>query len=398
MEIRANYVLIGLFTLLGVLAGLGFFVWLAKLQIDRQYERYDVLFSSVSGLSTAAEVRFNGINVGQVTDIQLYDEDPSKVRVRIEVAAATPVKPDTRAQLESQGVTGVLVRRPLRRFGRAPEPARCDGRKRPDHPGAALDHRPDHEDAPHIRPKAVFIQELKAFLGRKTRAMSGDSLQPSPGSRKVETALADFSFISETVRTATTESGDFATKLTPLASSVQTRSSGLTARWSRPRARFPRSRPCSSRPTRDQQRSEHFPQRGDGILKDQAPTLGRDGTRAANSLEDAIDEIVGRGSSDDAELSVEGRPTPPRRGSSSSRRRSKASTQHRPTRAARSSRSRAASTSFDRPPRATAPGWRRTRMTLCTADQSLAAINRVVVEDVPGIATDLAMPRRPPAG
>ena len=52
METRANYVLIGAFTIAGILGLLGFFVWLAKYQVDRQFDYYDVLFSDVSGLNT----------------------------------------------------------------------------------------------------------------------------------------------------------------------------------------------------------------------------------------------------------------------------------------------------------------------------------------------------------
>ena len=62
METRANYVLIGACALVGILLGLGFFVWLAKFQIDRQYAYYDVLFDNVSGLSRAADVRFSGLS------------------------------------------------------------------------------------------------------------------------------------------------------------------------------------------------------------------------------------------------------------------------------------------------------------------------------------------------
>lgn len=107
METRARFVLIGLFTIVGFLATLGFVLWLAKVQIDRTYAQYDVLFENVSGLSPAAAVRYNGIDVGRVLTIALDRDDPSLVRVRIEVFASTPVRVDTIATLASQGVTGV---------------------------------------------------------------------------------------------------------------------------------------------------------------------------------------------------------------------------------------------------------------------------------------------------
>lgn len=107
METKANYVLIGVFTLLAIVAGFGFFLWMAKVQIDRTYTQYDVVFDEVSGLGQSSAVTFNGVNVGKVLTIALDSVDPTKVRVRIEVAASTPVRQGTQAMLSSQGVTGV---------------------------------------------------------------------------------------------------------------------------------------------------------------------------------------------------------------------------------------------------------------------------------------------------
>lgn len=107
METKANYLLVGIFTLAVIAAGFGFFLWMAKLQIDRSYAQYDVIFDEVSGLAQSSTVTFNGVNVGKVIAIALDRADPSKVRVRIEVAASTPVRQGTQATLASQGVTGV---------------------------------------------------------------------------------------------------------------------------------------------------------------------------------------------------------------------------------------------------------------------------------------------------
>lgn len=107
METKASYVIVGVFTLLGIALGLGFFVWLAKVQIDRVYTQYDIVFDSASGLGQSSPVRFNGIDVGKVLTVALDKTDPSKVRVRIEVSATTPVRQGTEATLASLGVTGV---------------------------------------------------------------------------------------------------------------------------------------------------------------------------------------------------------------------------------------------------------------------------------------------------
>lgn len=107
METRASYVLIGAFTLMAILAGLGFFVWLAKVQVNKTYTQYDILFDQVSGLGQSSPVTFNGVNVGKVLTINLDRANSSRVRVRIEVGASTPIRVGTEATLASQGVTGV---------------------------------------------------------------------------------------------------------------------------------------------------------------------------------------------------------------------------------------------------------------------------------------------------
>ncbi|EPX78830.1 MlaD family protein [Salipiger mucosus] len=106
-ETRANYVLIGAFAIAGVLGILGFFLWFARIELDRQFAYYDIDFRSVSGLSDASDVRFAGLPVGQVVDVGLSPANNGRVRVRVEVAADTPVRADSIATIEAQGVTGV---------------------------------------------------------------------------------------------------------------------------------------------------------------------------------------------------------------------------------------------------------------------------------------------------
>jgi phospholipid/cholesterol/gamma-HCH transport system substrate-binding protein len=110
MENKANYVLVGSFVLLVVLGLFGFVIWLAKLEVDREFERYTIYFEgSVSGLSTASSVLYNGIPVGTVESIGIDPRDPQQVRVVIEVATDTPVKRDSVAELQAQGITGVSL-------------------------------------------------------------------------------------------------------------------------------------------------------------------------------------------------------------------------------------------------------------------------------------------------
>lgn len=108
METRAHHLLIGTFVLILIGLTVGFAIWLAKLDIDRDVKLYDIFFTeAVSGLSIGNSVRFNGVPVGEVKRIELDPEDPSRVRVRVEIASAVPLKEDSVALLEAVGFTGV---------------------------------------------------------------------------------------------------------------------------------------------------------------------------------------------------------------------------------------------------------------------------------------------------
>lgn len=110
METRANYALIGLFTLAAIAAMFGFAVWFAGASGKGNRQEYRVVFSgSVSGLSRGASVLFNGLRVGEVASISLLPEDPRRVVATIEVDPLTPMRSDTRARLEYQGLTGVAA-------------------------------------------------------------------------------------------------------------------------------------------------------------------------------------------------------------------------------------------------------------------------------------------------
>jgi phospholipid/cholesterol/gamma-HCH transport system substrate-binding protein len=110
METRAPYALIGLFVLTAIGAVFGVVYWLNNGGGLGERAVYRVRFeNTVSGLLTGAAVLFNGIRVGEVTELGLNPDNPSEVIATIAVAAATPVRSDTEAGLEFQGLTGVPV-------------------------------------------------------------------------------------------------------------------------------------------------------------------------------------------------------------------------------------------------------------------------------------------------
>jgi phospholipid/cholesterol/gamma-HCH transport system substrate-binding protein len=108
MERDAHYAAVGIATV-ALLAALAVFaIWLARLQFNNDYDLYDIVFyGPVRGLSEGGEVHFNGIRVGEVTDLNLDPDKGDQVIARIRVDATTPVRVTSRAQLEPQGITGL---------------------------------------------------------------------------------------------------------------------------------------------------------------------------------------------------------------------------------------------------------------------------------------------------
>ncbi len=109
MESESRYALVGAFTLSILAAAALFTLWLGQISFNQKYAEYDVVFKGpVRGLSKSSEVRFNGIKVGEVTNLGLDKTDPNHIVVaRIKVFAETPIKEDSYAQLEPQGITGL---------------------------------------------------------------------------------------------------------------------------------------------------------------------------------------------------------------------------------------------------------------------------------------------------
>ncbi|MFZ1109542.1 MAG: ABC-type transport auxiliary lipoprotein family protein [Rhodomicrobium sp.] len=110
MEIKARYVLIGLFTLAVIVAGFAFVYWLDTQGGIGKRTTYEVRFQhTVSGLLKGSAVLFNGIRVGEVTGLALVPDQPKEVDATIAIDATTPVRADTQVSLEFQGLTGVAA-------------------------------------------------------------------------------------------------------------------------------------------------------------------------------------------------------------------------------------------------------------------------------------------------
>lgn len=109
METRAHHLAVGIFVLVLVAAIAGFTVWITRSGGSQTSAYYTIRFGDdVTGLSVGGPVRYRGVQVGNVTDIRIDPDNPTFVRVTIQVSPDTPVVTDTVASLEAQGITGVL--------------------------------------------------------------------------------------------------------------------------------------------------------------------------------------------------------------------------------------------------------------------------------------------------
>jgi phospholipid/cholesterol/gamma-HCH transport system substrate-binding protein len=135
METRANYVLIGFFTLAVLACGFGFVMWFQSLHAAKARNPLRIVFEgSASGLRTGASVNFNGIRIGEVTSVKI--DDPKRVIALTAIDRGAPIRQDTLVGLEFQGLTGV----------------------------AAISLKGGSEDAPEVEPGEKGIPTLKADL------------------------------------------------------------------------------------------------------------------------------------------------------------------------------------------------------------------------------------------
>lgn len=108
METRANYLIVGGFVLALIAALFIFVIWLGRVQVAREFTTYRTYFTgSVTGLQESAAVRYRGVPAGSVTRIRIDPDNVEQIEVTMEIDRAAPIKEDTEASLESQGLTGV---------------------------------------------------------------------------------------------------------------------------------------------------------------------------------------------------------------------------------------------------------------------------------------------------
>lgn len=110
MEPKVNYIVVGSFVALLSAAILSGILWLGKSDYRGSYDRYEAYMTeSVAGLSVDSSVKYRGVDVGRVKAITLRPDNPEEVLLTLDIVRGTPVKTDTIAVLETQGLTGLAT-------------------------------------------------------------------------------------------------------------------------------------------------------------------------------------------------------------------------------------------------------------------------------------------------
>ena len=177
METRASYLLVGIFVI-SLMAGLVVFViWLAKFQFEAEFTRYDIYFKgSVTGLNLGSPVRYSGVRVGEVIDVSLRPDQPDQVQITIEVDQKTPVRSDTVATLEIEGLTGGLYVLLIGQAPDAPPIEAAPGQRHPVIASQSSSLQQVLEGAPEL------VQKIDLLLVRATDLLNAENRASISGS------------------------------------------------------------------------------------------------------------------------------------------------------------------------------------------------------------------------
>ncbi len=189
METKVNYAIVGAFVLALGAVLIGSALWLASGgTLQKKYAPYlAIMVESVSGLNLNAPVKYNGVDVGKVRDIQLDPANPERVRLMLLIERGTPIKVDTVAVLKTQGLTGIAY---VELSGGAPN--------------APLLEAVAPEPHPMILTKPSLSARLENVLTSvlaKLDSTSGniDALLSEENQAAFKSALADLAIVARTV-------------------------------------------------------------------------------------------------------------------------------------------------------------------------------------------------------
>lgn len=222
METRANYALIGFFSLSVLLAAFGFVYWFAgTTSADKRVPLNIIFAGSVAGLSQGSSVAFNGLRVGEVKELNLKPDDPSRVVAYLEIDKNTPLRVDTRARLEFQGLTGVAN---IALVGGEPTSAELKPRPGENLPVIFAD-RSDFQDL--LESARLIAKRADDVFERVDRIVAGNEESITRTIRNIERFSDALSNNAPAVDRFLAQVGEAATKIGPLATRLESLATDL---------------------------------------------------------------------------------------------------------------------------------------------------------------------------
>ncbi len=228
---KTNYVLVGLFVLALTLTLIAGVLWLGSGGPGRVYDEYLVYMQeSVSGLSRDNAVKYQGVDVGRVREIGLDPQRAEEVRLLLEIDRGTPIREDTVATLETQGLTGLAYINLT--GGRAASPAL---KARPGEQYPVIESRPStwgrldravEELATNLigvskRFELLLSDENQRHISRSLAHLDDLSSALAERSGDMASALDDLTNTLRHTRDASTGLSDLVTKLQSAASALE---------------------------------------------------------------------------------------------------------------------------------------------------------------------------------
>jgi phospholipid/cholesterol/gamma-HCH transport system substrate-binding protein len=106
---RKSNLMVGTVTLLAIAAAFGGLLGVQKYRAVQSRSQLRVVFEggSASGLRRGGPVNFDGVPAGQIVSIRL--DNPRKIVALVVLDNAAPIRQDTVAGIEFQGLTGIAA-------------------------------------------------------------------------------------------------------------------------------------------------------------------------------------------------------------------------------------------------------------------------------------------------
>lgn len=178
METRASYLIVGAFVLALIAGAFGFGLWITRANLRETNVLYYIYFTgSVSGLQVGSQVQLRGVPVGNVSDIAIDERNIELIQVTVDIKPGTPIKTDTVAQLQLQGITGLSFIQLSGGTQTAPPLEPALGKRHPVIPSVPSPLERVYENIPQVTAQIVELAgRLNELLNDDNRRAIGDVL------------------------------------------------------------------------------------------------------------------------------------------------------------------------------------------------------------------------------